>query len=242
MQDEVPNSDVPVSADKRLLAQLHADIMGGRIKPGAKLSEVAVAQDFNVSRTPARMALSALEVQGLLEKRQGRGYTVRKLDYGEIENAYEVRGTLEGLGAGTMAKSGPSARTQALLSAAIADMDAALDSGADMNEIVERYQRANIAFHETIMRDCGNPYIKFAFDRMDSLPMAKLGSIVFRPEKSDTELLRLRFGNMQHQVIFNAITMRDPQRAEAAMREHANQTPAYSAHHFAMLDSISTAD
>ena len=40
--------------------------------------------------------------------------------------------------------------------------------------------------------------------------------------------MRLRFGNMQHRVILDAIDRRDTLRAETLMREHANQIPVYT--------------
>ena len=84
-------------------------------------------------------------------------------------------------------------------------------------------------FHETIMRQCGNDYIGYASDRMESLPMLKLGTVVFSADKAEEDMMRLRLGNMQHRLIFDAISKRDPQRAESIMREHANQTLVYSA-------------
>ncbi len=217
-----------VSADKRILTVLHRMIMDGSLAPGEKLSEVAVADMFDVSRTPARLALRALEVEGLIRKREGRGFTVQAFDLGDIACAYEVRGTLEGLGAGTLAKKGMPEDVAGSLCTAIEAMRAALDSDDDIAHRVARYQDGNMTFHETIMEACGNPYVGFAFARLETLPILKLGTVVFSTEKAEEELMRLRLGNMQHQLIFDAISKRDPQRAEAMMREHANQTLVYS--------------
>ncbi|MES0811809.1 GntR family transcriptional regulator [Roseibium sp. SCPC15] len=215
-------------SDKRLVTVLHSMIMDGRLKPGEKISEVGVANMFDVSRTPARLALRALEVEGLIKKREGRGFTVQEFNLGDIKRAYEVRGVLEGLGASTLAKSGMSDKIDALLLNVIEEMDEALTGDMSLNARIERYQEGNITFHETIMRQCGNPYVSFAFDRMETLPMIKLGSVVFKEENAEQELMRLRFGNMQHRLIHDAISKRDSQRAEAMMREHANQTLVYT--------------
>lgn len=216
-------------SDKRVLAVLHRMIMDGSLAPGSKISEVSVADMFDVSRTPARLALRALEVEGLIKKRDGRGFTVQEFNLGDIKHAYEVRGVLEGLAAGTLAKSGMTKDVEATLKSVIKDMDIALtDTSADGDKI-SRYQDGNVAFHETIMRQCGNDYIGYAFDRMESLPMLKLGTVVFSADKAEEDMMRLRLGNMQHRLIFDAISKRDPQRAESIMREHANQTLVYSA-------------
>ncbi len=216
-------------SDKRVLAVLHRMIMDGELEPGSKISEVSVADMFDVSRTPARLALRALEVEGLIKKRDGRGFTVQEFNLGDIKHAYEVRGVLEGLAAGTLAKAGMSPAVEATLREVIDAMDAALEADTDTGAKVAGYQDGNVAFHETIMRQCGNDYIGFAFDRMETLPMVKLGTVVFSGDKPDRDLMRLRLGNMQHRLIFDAISKRDPQRAESIMREHANQTLVYSA-------------
>ena len=227
MLDKVENGEA--SADKRILFELRRMIMDEVIAPGEKLTEVAVAEQFRVSRTPARLALGALEAEGLIKKRQGRGFTVQELDLGDTRYAYEVRGVLEGLAAGTLAKAGMMNDVRRTLVNAIEEMDAALDSDMQAADRVAKYQEFNAVFHGTIMRSCGNPYIAFAFDRMETLPLVKPGTVVFNEENSEQDLLRIRFGNMQHRLIFDAIAKRDPQRAEAMMREHANQTLVYSA-------------
>lgn len=220
-------SDAP--SDQRVLAVLHRMIMDGTLTAGEKISEVGIAEMFSVSRTPARLALRALEVEGLIKKRDGRGFTIEEFNLGDISDAYEVRGVLEGLGAATLARKGMTPEIAKTLSDSIAEMAAALECDLTISARVARYQEGNVIFHETIMRQCGNKYIGFAFDRMKSLPLVKLGTVVFSDEKTEDDLMRLRFGNMQHQLVLDAITKRDPQRAEAMMREHANQTLVYSA-------------
>jgi GntR family transcriptional regulator, vanillate catabolism transcriptional regulator len=216
------------SADKRVLSALRRMVIDGTLPEGTKISEVIAAEMFGVSRTPARLALRALEVEGLIRKREGRGFTVQEFNLGDIKKAYEVRGVLEGLSAGTMAKTGISETADAKLQEAVDAMAIALDADMDPSSKALDYQDGNVAFHETIMKDCGNPYVAFTFSRMETLPMIKLGTVVFSEENSEADLMRLRLGNMQHKLILDAIRTRDPQRAESMMREHANQTLVYT--------------
>lgn len=53
-------------------------IVQGVLQEGARLSESAVAEQFGISRAPARQALAELELRGLLRKSPGRGYQVTK--------------------------------------------------------------------------------------------------------------------------------------------------------------------
>lgn len=49
----------------------------GVLAPGTRLQESGIAQQFGISRAPARRALAELAERGLLEKPAGRGYLVR---------------------------------------------------------------------------------------------------------------------------------------------------------------------
>ncbi len=53
-------------------------IAEGTLREGTRLSETAVAEQFGISRAPARQALSELEQQGYLLKSHGRGYKVTR--------------------------------------------------------------------------------------------------------------------------------------------------------------------
>lgn len=227
--DDVPHDRFEdLTSDRRVLAVLRRMILDGSLAPGAKVSEVSVAQMFDVSRTPARLALRSLEVEGLIRKRRGRGFTVQEFDLGDAAKAYEVRGVLEGLAAGTLARSGAAPEVTAALGDAVDAMDAALAGDRPPAARASCYQDGNVVFHATIMRNCGNDYVGFAFDRMRSLPLLAPGTVVFNPARAEDDLMRLRLGNMQHRLILDAIVNRDAQRAESMMREHANQTLVYS--------------
>ncbi|MEM7269171.1 MAG: GntR family transcriptional regulator [Pseudomonadota bacterium] len=224
---DIASAEVSTS-DKRLVTALRQMIMDGSLEAGSKISEVRVSEMFEVSRTPARLALRALEVEGLIKKRDGRGYIVLSFSFDDLSKAYEVRGVLEGLAAGTLAREGLSAGTRDELVAAMDEMDELLRSGLPIEKCVIAYQEANVEFHETIMGECGNEFIRFSFARLEHFPLLGLGAVVFNKEKEEKELMRLRFGNMQHRVILDAIERRDAFRAETLMREHANHIPLYT--------------
>lgn len=226
-QVDMPSDDVSTS-DKRLVTELRQMIMDGTLEPESKISEVRVSKMFSVSRTPARLALRALEVEGLLKKREGRGYTVLSFNFDDLSKAYEVRGVLEGLAAGTLARDGMQPATMSDLTDTLDEVDALLNSGLPIEECVITYQEANVHFHQTIMNQSSNEFIEFAFEKLERFPLLGLGTVIFNKDHAEGELMRLRFGNMQHRVILDAIDRRDAFRAETLMREHANQVPLYS--------------
>ncbi|MBW6423722.1 GntR family transcriptional regulator [Rhizobium sp. XQZ8] len=69
-------------AAPRLYQQVYEIIAGqvaqGVLGPGTRLNESSVAEQFGISRAPARQALAELEREGFLEKSSGRGYEVSR--------------------------------------------------------------------------------------------------------------------------------------------------------------------
>ncbi len=203
-------------------------ILDGSLESGSKISEVIVSKIFSVSRTPVRLALRVLEVEGLIQKRHGRGYTVLAFNFDDLTKAYEVRGVLEGLAASNLAREGLHSDAKAELKHIVARIEGFLRSDMPFDKIAVGYEEGNVNFHELIMSECNNEFIRFAFARISNFPLIGLGTIVFNKHKVAEEMMRLRFGNMQHSIILDAIDRRDAFRAESLMREHANQIPLYT--------------
>lgn len=59
--------------------------------PGERLREEALAEEFNVSRTPIRRVLARLEDEGLLRSVHGVGTIVTDVDIDELQQVYELR-------------------------------------------------------------------------------------------------------------------------------------------------------
>ncbi len=215
------------SSAEHVLAVVRRQIIAGDRAPGDKITEVGVAADLDVSRTPARTALAALEAEGLIEKRDGRGYTVKSISVADVTKSVEVRAVLEGLAARTMALNGMSAQTEAKLRQSIALSQEILETDEPEVDYIGQYQDANRIFHETIMYACGNDLIAHAFERIAMLPLTALGSLAFDRTSLRRERMRLTVGHSQHVIIFDALQKRDAQRAERMMIEHSHATLNY---------------
>ncbi len=222
------SSSDTTTVDRRVAATLRSMIVDGTLAAGEKISEVAVAKLLDVSRTPARLALRTLEVEGFIRKREGRGFTVNGVELDDISKAYQVRGALEGLAAGLLTQKGLSQQEEAGLGLAVSMTEKIIQPDGNREEAIENYQQGNTLFHNTIMASCGNDFVGFAYERVESLPLLKLGVLVFNNDKFKQELLRLTIGHTQHVVILDAIKRGDASRAESMMREHSNATVLYS--------------
>ena len=74
--------------------RLRESIRAGRIRPGDRLQEIALAKALGVSRTPVREALALLAQNGLAEP-NGRGYAVTGLAPEDVDEIFELRRLLE---------------------------------------------------------------------------------------------------------------------------------------------------
>lgn len=221
------------SIDTRLAAQIRDDIIHGVYAEGERLSEAQLCDTHNVSRTPVRLALRLLEREGIVRRGEGRGYTIQSPSIADIMQAVQVRGHLESLAARLMAQSDQRSSSLPAMAQAIDTIDHLVGLGRLDVPTARQMQSANEVFHTTILDACGNDYVGFTCKQISHLPMLAAGSMVFdravseSPETWEKGIFRLRLGNAQHQVIYEAIEQGDPVRAEGMMREHSHTMIKY---------------
>lgn len=75
--------------------KLRADILSLRIRPGEKISENELCEQFNVSRTPIRGAFQRLDAEGLISIEPYKSTCVSLLNFNEIEQLIYMRYALE---------------------------------------------------------------------------------------------------------------------------------------------------
>lgn len=82
------------SDDRDILSRLRFAILSLELVPGEPISERALEQQFQVSRTPIREALFHLLRDGLVV-RDGRSYAIAPFDIAEIREAFDFRDIVE---------------------------------------------------------------------------------------------------------------------------------------------------
>jgi DNA-binding GntR family transcriptional regulator len=76
-------------------ARLRAAILRGDLEPGGSLSQLRLAREFGVSRTPLREALRMLQREGLVQSEPNRQVQVAALSAADVEALYVARLALE---------------------------------------------------------------------------------------------------------------------------------------------------
>ena len=153
MQTNNRTSNTKISAAQRVEQALIDSITAGELEAGARMDEAGLAEKYGVSRTPVREALNRLASQGILVAGEKRGLFVAKYSREELCHIFEAMHEIE-IACARIASQRLTLLTRSEIEAAQAECVKAAKDGDR-----KRYLRANEAFHETIYRATGNPYM-----------------------------------------------------------------------------------
>lgn len=194
--------------------ELREAILGGTYHSGERLNEVRISQTLTVSRTPVRAALQALAGEGLLDYAPNRGFTVREFPVSEVVDAYEIRGSLEGVAARFAAERGLTEADRAVIERSLADGDTLLQRGSFEPGDLSTYRIINGNFHDTILAAARNRMLAEMIRICHHVPVSSNRNIVAFEHRD------VRRRHDDHHRIYEAIMTREPWRAELLMREH----------------------
>jgi DNA-binding GntR family transcriptional regulator len=188
--------------------RVRAAILGGELTPGATMSQVALAGELGVSRTPLREALRMLQAEALIEARMNRQVRVASVSADDLEELFAVRITLEvqavRLSVGRM-PSGHLAR----LEGAIAEMTHFAEQ-RDMRG----WQVAHAMYHRLLVERAGDRFaavIAQIYDQSERYRALYLGAGP-RP-----------WATADHREILDAVKATDADRAGALLARHVSR-------------------
>ena len=190
--------------------QLEVAIMEGRLAPGDRISEQKLAQSLGVSRGPLREAIRRLEGRRLVEYKANIGVRVAELSEKRLEDLLIVREAMEGMGARLACSRMSDQQLDDLESLIEGHSDQVLVQGSK-----GYYQESGDRdFHFRIAKASEN-------NLLVSLVCGDLYDLlrIYR-YKSSTMVGRAEAALEEHRAILRALRQRDPEKAEAAMRNH----------------------
>ena len=209
------------AADSALLAYttLREQILTGDLAPGRQLSQVRLARDLGISRTPLREALRRLVEERLIVGDFNRRMRVSELQLDDFDQIYAMRIALEPVGiAATVPTLTP--QQQSALAGHVDDMDAAIDS-VDLH----RFRAEHRAFHLALTAAAGARMSKALTDLWDHSERYRLTYLHHDYDDPDSASLdRLRASQVEHRDILAAALGADPARCAAALVAHLRRT------------------
>jgi GntR family transcriptional repressor for pyruvate dehydrogenase complex len=211
----------------RIVEELKQRILSGEIAPGEKLpGENRLVEEFGVSRTVVREAVSRLQAAGLVETFQGRGSFVLEVPEGtpglrEVRSHRDVLELMDFRIGVESEAAGLAAGRRSVHQ--LKGIDRALDEFRRIGDDPARSVEADFAFHLKVAVASGNRFyselIAELGPMMIMLPRTRLDPAY---EMSDPDHLARVIH--EHENIHAAIEHADPEAARAAMRVHLSST------------------
>lgn len=200
---------------------LRRQLLAGEYPPGIKLSETAVAEKLNVSRTIVRLAMSELEHEGLLTRQPNRGSRIRAFSIDEVAQAIEVRGEMEAVAVRLAAERGLDAARRAELESLITEGDGLLAAGTLSEGIRAAWIDMNSRFHDSLLEASGNWALRGSITHISKLPLVSASALIFDQNDIEKGMRQIARSHLDHQDILSAVLRRQGSRAASLMREHA---------------------
>lgn len=183
--------------------KLREAIVNGAIRPGSKLSEIELAEQMAVSRTPVREAIRQLAQTGLVTLTPRRGAFVTLPSIKDAADLYELRTELEILAVDNLCAQPPK--------------DELLKFSGIFKEMtdatpVESYVKEDRAFHLMIYEACTNRFLTLMLNNIsDLINLCRPFSVERSP------ITQFTWG---HMAIIDAILSGDRKKAKDETRAH----------------------
>ncbi|MCG8360603.1 MAG: GntR family transcriptional regulator [Kiloniellales bacterium] len=200
-----------ISMTEQVVTHLREAIVLGDLPMGAALSEVRIASEMGVSRTPVREALQRLAAEGLVVHNAFRGTCVFTVTRDELDRMVDFREIIEG-GAILQAMRLNLAGLRDAVERVIAAMEKAV-----ARRDVRRYLSLDTDLHAAIVAASENSYLVDA-NMLVATKMAALRTAL----SLDIQLIERSWNT--HQEIRELIATGDPDAAERRLRRHVRDT------------------
>lgn len=195
-------------------------ILKGEFAPGERLAEIPLAERMDASRTPVRLALAALEHEGLIEPMAGGGYRMRGFTRKEVRDSIQLRGVLEGTAARLLAEKGASRELLRQLEACLDIGDNSVNKETMELDDYAAYAKMNQRFHELIINGSENMAVARTIDILNGQPFASASAMLPMQSSLDVGHRWMQYAQMQHHALLQAIKNGQGGRAQALGQEH----------------------
>ena len=205
----------PQLLKSRLYGQLLVDIIIGRLAPGERLDERALARRYGGGLAGIREALTRLALEGLVVRRARVGTMVAALDLGEAREAFAARALIEIECAGLASR----VASEADIAAIRATLEGA-ESAITRND-VRTLAAMDEAFHVAVAEASHNRVLAKMVMSLHH-QTARFWLNTMREPSPDENRRALA----EHHALVDAIVSRDAMRAREAMRLSLGDFPS----------------
>lgn len=209
-----PQAGIPRTVDrKQALAQvLRQRIITMELPPGAVLDEIALSEEFGLSRPPVRELMRQMAAEGYIELEANRAARVVSMNYQSLRNFFLAAPLIY------------------IATTKLAALDATATEIADLKAIQAKFRHAvqqgdvdsrvyhNDQFHLAIGKMAHNPYLLPSLHRL-LIDHARLAKTFYQPGSQHMQH-ELATAVQQHDEIIAAIERHDANAAVEIIRAH----------------------
>ncbi|MEW6999362.1 GntR family transcriptional regulator [Colwelliaceae bacterium BS250] len=196
----------------KIYNQLSSAIIAGKIKPGQKLEEQDIADQYGASRTPIREAFRLLHTNGLVESKAHKGVTVIELDIDQLADMYEALAELEALCAGLSAQRMTMVERKQLQR--LHDLSKVEVEAENITNFADLNNQIHLAIHQGSRNTT----------LLETISTLRKRLSLYRQPWLFEQRNRLEKSFKEHQTLVEAILNNDQQGATNAMKNHISNT------------------
>ena len=197
----------PASLHEEVAARLRSMVFERQLAPGQWIDELALARDWQISRTPLREALKVLAAEGLVTPVPRQGCKVTELSEDDADELFPVMALLEGRCAFEAVRKARPADVKALRK-----LHDVLERHAAANNI-DGYYRANHDFHTKVQALADNRWLDRATNDLRRFVRLLRGRQLNWPGRVQASI-------EEHRLLMDAVAQRDAALAERLMHDH----------------------
>ncbi|MCM3671782.1 GntR family transcriptional regulator [Mesobacillus maritimus] len=200
--------DKPVRYYDQVYYSLREKIVQGVLQPGDSVYEARIARELNISRSPVREAVRALEKEGLLVIDGKSKITVYKPTMKDFEDIYECRIALESLAARLTTRLASEKELEEI-EKSVVNPTPFLEGEEGRKELIDK----NGYFHELIIQYSQNRRLMKQLRDLNSL------SLYYRTLNFQGENREWKVYN-EHKEVIEQMLRRDEDKASLMMKKH----------------------
>ena len=222
----LPRAERPPTLRQHAVERIRDAIITGALEPGERIVEEDLAHRLGISRGPVREAIRVLEQEGFIRSEPHRASYVAELGEEEIEQLYAVRAEVEAIAARKVAGLIRQAPERAAPYGVLLERLRAAAARGDLDDLA----RADLDFHDRLLRDSGYQVLPRVWRAMDGVVRARTAAILARrgragPESAGADDRRIvGYTAESHAPIAAALAAGDPDGAASAVRRHILET------------------
>jgi DNA-binding GntR family transcriptional regulator len=185
--------------------RLREQIFNRELEPGSWIDEQKLTAALGISRTPLREALKVLAVEGLVTMKLRRGAYVTEMSARDVSQVYHLLGVLESDAAAEVARKASDGELAELVK-----LHETLETQVQQRDA---FFRTNEEFHQRLLQFADNRWRSQIVTDLRKVMKLNRHHSLFRQGRVEESLA-------EHRALVLALKARNPEQAQALMRQH----------------------